>query len=112
MNNTSRFLSPTSPGGLLSQIQNLLPSEKLVIQSITTGQYFFFNETPSGTVGGGNKTFTLLHSPNPAQSLELAINGIKQTYTTDYSVTGSTITMANAPMEGDIIKCNYTVSPV
>lgn len=57
-------------------------------------------ETPSGTINGSNTTFTLTHTPNPSVSLQLYENGIMQRAGVDYTLSGSTITMTQAPMGG------------
>lgn len=65
------------------------------------------NEVPAGTVDGTNKTFTLAASPNPSTSLHLFLNGVRQTPTTDYSISGSTITMVAAPGIGSTLLADY-----
>ncbi len=55
---------------------------------------FADSETPavvSGTV------FTLAHTPNPALSLELYVNGLLQIQGTDYTLSTATITYGTAP---------------
>ena len=109
----SRFLAPKVPGGLLSAIQGLLTaSETLVIQAITSGTYFHINEVPTPAVDGTVTDFTLVDTPNPTTSLEVYLNGTKQTITTNYTLSGNTLTMVSAPQLGDDFKVNYIVSPV
>lgn len=110
----SRFLNPQTPGGLLSTVQGLLTaSETLVIQSITSGTYFIFNETPAGTKNGSNQTYTLANSPKPTGSLELYYNGQLLTQGTDYTLSTLTITLtAVKPVSSDVLTANYTVSPI
>jgi len=74
--------------------------------STMTGS-FADNETPSGTVDGSNKTFTLANSPSPADSLMLFVNGVFQTSGEDYSLSGDTITFTVAPPSGSIIRAFY-----
>lgn len=88
-------------------------SQELVIQAFTANTYFVYDETPSGSINDSNVTFVLAHTPNPANSLELYLNG--QTLVAggaDFTLSGLTITMVNAPFTGDILTANYTVSPV
>ena len=68
---------------------------------------FADNETPSGAVNGTNVTFTLAHPPNPATSLLLYVNGVLQLYGADFTLSGSTITMTNAPSTGAILTAFY-----
>jgi hypothetical protein len=59
-------------------------------------------ETPSGTIDGVNKVFTLSQTPFPAGSLQLSRNGILQTAGgVDYTLAGATITYTAAPLVGD-----------
>lgn len=55
---------------------------------------FADSETPA-TVSG--TVFTLAHTPNPALSLELYVNGLLQIQGTDYTISGPTITFGSAP---------------
>jgi hypothetical protein len=66
---------------------------------------FAYDETPSGVLNGSNVTFTLAQTPNPSSSLILSNNG--QVLTgggVDYILSGSTITMVNAPVDTDILR--------
>lgn len=108
------FLRPNIPGGLLSALSGLLTAnEELVIQAITAGTYFKFNETPSGSINDVNVTFTLASAPAPAASLELYLNGQLMTAGgVDYTLSSLTITMVTAPPTGSVMRANYTISPV
>ncbi len=68
---------------------------------------FADSETPGGAVNGTNAAFTLLHAPNPAASLKLYKNGVLLQNTADYTLSGSTITMTNAPQQGDTLLADY-----
>ena len=89
-------------------------SQELVAQAITDGTYFQHNVTPSGSINDSNTVFTLTASPNPAASLELRLNGIilRSGAGNDFTLSGSTITMAVAPASGDTLTASYTVSPI
>ncbi len=110
---SSRFLHPVTPGFLLSEVQGLLTaSETLVVQAIATGTYFHINEVPTGLINGSNTNYTLAANPNPDTSLEVYLNGVKLQVTTDYTLSGTTLTMLIAPETGMILQVNYIVSPV
>ena len=68
-----------------------------------------WNEVPSGTIDGTNKTFTLAHTPDTG-SLLLFLNGIleREGASYDYTLSGGTITMAVAPPAGSTLLCSYT----
>lgn len=58
------------------------------------GTSTFYSETPTGTINGVNKIFTVIHPINFI--FTLAMNG-QFIHPVDYSVLGSTITFINAP---------------
>ncbi len=64
-------------------------------------------ETPSGTINGSNVTFTL--SATPAAGLMLFLNGqlLSPGAGNDYTISGNTITMAAAPVSGDVLAASY-----
>ena len=66
-------------------------------------------EVPSGSINGSNVTFTLAFAPSPAKSLLLVQNGIilEQGIGNDYTLAGSTITMAVAPNNGAVLLAWY-----
>lgn len=68
-----------------------------VIPPIPEELLFSENETPSGSMDGSNAIFTLAHSPDPADSLILVLNGQVQTQGVEYTLSGDTITFAVAP---------------
>lgn len=71
---------------------------------------FADNETPSGTVDGANKVFTLAHAPSPSSSLNLFWNGQRLVDGSDFTLSGLTITYAAgfaAPVAGDSYNANY-----
>jgi hypothetical protein len=90
----------------------------LVYWSPVTGQLVYVDQTvvnsatpavnevvPSGAINGSNVTFTL---PSvPTNYLQLFLNGVLQLPTTNYTITGNTITMNTAPQTGDQLFCVY-----
>ena len=65
-------------------------------------------ETPSGTINSSNVTFTLAHAPSAAASLILVLNGaVQNAGGNDYTLSGSTITFASAPLTGSNLICWY-----
>lgn len=67
---------------------------------------FVYGETPSGSVNGSNTSFTIANTPTSG-TLRLFENGLRLKATTDYSISGTTITMVNAPLTGDILQVDY-----
>lgn len=64
-----------------------------------SGINFSDKEVPSGSINDSNVTFTLAHTPT-AGSEHVYLNGVLQTITTDYSISGATITFVTAPPVG------------
>lgn len=69
---------------------------------------FIHNETPSGSVNGSNVTFTLANTPQSGKLL-LFLNGLLQEEGSgnDFTISGTTITMAVAPTTGDKLRATY-----
>lgn len=63
---------------------------------------FIVPETPSGTIGGGNVSFTL--STNYTSQGMLFLNGIKLISGKDYTRSGASITMVVVPQTGDTLE--------
>lgn len=110
---SSRYLNPTTPGGLLTIFggSSFTATEELTLQNIAAGTYFVFNEVPTGVIGGGNVTFTVAHTVNPANSLQVILNGQELKLTEDYTFTSPTITFNSAPDAGSILLVHYTRQP-
>jgi hypothetical protein len=69
---------------------------------------FVDSEVPSGTVNGTNAAFTLTNTPTSG-SVHLHKNGLRQSPTTDYTISGGTITFVsgNIPQTGDVLLVDY-----
>lgn len=66
------------------------------------------NVTPTGTINGSNKVFTLPFAPSPAASLKLFLNGMYMTPGgEDYTLSSLTITYVNAPLTGAIHRAHF-----
>jgi hypothetical protein len=71
---------------------------------------FTDGETPSGTIGGSNLTFTLATAPSPTTSLRLYKNGMLLQQGSDYTLSNASITFssaATAPQTGDVLIAGY-----
>lgn len=120
---SSRFLNPTTPGGLLSPgLGGLTATEQLTVQNIANGTYFVENEVPSGTVNGvddgqgnisGNTVFTTANTVNPTSSIQVYLNGSRvKGGGVDYTFSSTnTITFVTAPLTGSILLVNYRRQP-
>lgn len=90
--------------GMIKPIVRIQPTPSGSIVSTS----FADNETPSGTVNGVNDTFTLAHTPIPAGSLQLTVNGqLMKANGTDYTLTTNSIVFVTAPPTGSIIIAWY-----
>lgn len=69
---------------------------------------FADDETPTGAIDDVNVTFTLAHTPSPAASLQLFLNGaLQQPGGGDYTLATATITFNSAPLTGSILIAWY-----
>jgi hypothetical protein len=68
---------------------------------------FWKKEVPSGTIGGGNKVFTLSQTPVESDSVTVYLNGLRQTPTIDYTISTITVTFVTAPALGQVVTCDY-----
>ncbi len=68
---------------------------------------FSDDETPAGAIDGVNKVFTWANAPNPASSLQVFLNGVKQAPGGDFTLAGAVMTMGIAPPVGTTINGNY-----
>ena len=82
-------------------VNKRVPASMLVSTTV-----FVEGETPSGSVNDSNVTFTLANTPTVG-SVKVYQNGIRLKVTTDYTISGATITFITAPTTGDIILCDY-----
>jgi len=70
---------------------------------------FVDNEVPTGALDGADVTYVLANTPDPAGSLRVYLNGIRQDEgaSDDYTLTTATITFAAAPISTDKILADY-----
>lgn len=73
---------------------------------ITSAASFVTGEVPSGTVNGSNVTFTLANTPTSG-TVRVFQNGLRDKVTTDYTISGTTITFVTAPLTGDLLLTDY-----
>lgn len=64
-------------------------------------------ETPSGTINGSNKSFTLAFTPDDANGVSVFLNGLRQKVTTHYTISGTTITFVTAPATAQDLYVEY-----
>ena len=67
------------------------------------------NEIPTGTINGTNTTFTLAYTPM-AGTLHLVRDGQELYVTDDYTISGATITMLEAPLTGSKLVAHYKIN--
>lgn len=73
-----------------------------------TASNFVDKEVPSGSINGSNTAFTLANTP-VAGSEHVHLNGVllRSGGGNDYTISGTTITMATAPLSGEFIVVSY-----
>jgi hypothetical protein len=67
----------------------------------------FEQETPTGAVNGLNVTFTLAFTPLENEAVKVYLDGLLLRQGTDYTISGSTITMTTAPALAQQIWAEY-----
>lgn len=67
---------------------------------------FVHDETPTGAVNGVNTSYTLANAPTVG-TLVLYEGGRRLLLTTDFTLSGSTITMTYAPPSGSSVRADY-----
>ncbi len=72
----------------------------------SVGTVVTVNETPSGNVNWSNTVFTLSATP-ASNEVMVTINWLKQKETTDYTVSGTTLTFVVAPFTWALIEVFY-----
>lgn len=91
------FITATDVQGALIELAD-------AIDAIPAAASFAFNETPSGSINGSNTSFNLTNAPINS-SLQLFLNGqaLRAGSGNDYTISGTTITMATAPTAGETL---------
>ena len=79
-------------------------THRMLVSGATTANH---NETPTGTINGSNKVFTLANAPSPAGSLMLFRNRLLMIQDTDYTLSTLTITYTFAPPVDTIHRAWY-----
>lgn len=77
--------------------------------AIAMEQHFLDPYTPTGDINGVNTDFTLSHTPSPATSLKVYKDGQKQKLTTDYTLSGVTVSFVTAPLTDSIIEVEHRI---
>jgi len=100
-----RFYCTSNTGGTLGSTAVTYVQDTAGSLSPTN---FVTEETPSGTINGSNTTFTLANTPTSG-TVKLYLNGVRQKSGAgnDYTISTNTITMATAPVSGDVLLVDY-----
>lgn len=70
-------------------------------------KHFFTLETPTGSVNSSNTSFSIAQTPLENDAVLIFKNGLLQRPTTDYSLSGTTITFVTAPATGSDLVVYY-----
>lgn len=96
-----------SINSLATQVANLQASSD---NMQANSDNIVWNEIPTGTVNGVNKVFTLAYTPEATDKILVFVNGVlkeQDAGEADYTISGSTITFVDAPMEYSKIMVTY-----
>ena len=97
----------------IPQNQSILSlQQKQATASAGTPGTLVTGETPTGTINGTNKTFTVVTAPITG-AIMLVYTPLNQPtqflqYGNDFTVSGSTLTLLVAPLTGSALTANYT----
>lgn len=95
----------------VAALNSTITSLQNTVSSLSAGSTAAFSdaEAPLGSINGSNATFTLAKSPAAPTSVALYKNGVLQSYGTDFTVSGQTVTFASAslPQSGDLVQAFY-----
>ena len=77
--------------------------------STTVAIVFVDNEVPTGALDGSNLTYKLSRTPSPSSSLQFFRNGLLLKPGTDYTLSGSTVSLdaSQVPQQGDTLLTSY-----
>lgn len=85
---------------------NLTAAEEAWIIAEAAVGRFKHDETPTGAVDGVNTTFTTANAP-VAGTLIVYEGSVRKLLTTDFTLSGSTITFTYSPPNGSYIRVDY-----
>jgi hypothetical protein len=104
--NSSGVLAPVTLSGDVSSVT--AAGEVTLATSVLKAANYITREAPSGSVNGTNAVYTLAATP-VSGSESVFLNGILQEpgAGNDYTISGGTITFADAPVSGDRIRVSY-----
>lgn len=77
-------------------------SEKFLAETVA-------QETPSGLINGSNTSYSLAQTPESASAVALYLDGLLLTQGTDYTISGTAITMTTAPALAQVLRAQYLV---
>lgn len=100
------WLCTSNAGGTINS--TAITWQQIPTSAGLTNSNFVTRETPSGSINGSNTAFTLANTP-VSGSEEVFLNGqlLEPGGGNDYTISGANITMATAPLTGEIIRVNY-----
>lgn len=104
--NAQGVLTPVTLSGDVSSVTS--GGEVTLVSNVLKATNYITRETPSGAVNGTNDEYTLAHTP-VVGSESVFLNGLLQEpgAGNDYTISGATITFADAPVSGDRVRVSY-----
>lgn len=106
--NDTGVISPTALSGDVNSITGA--GAVTLDANIMRVNWQVTREAPSGNVDGSNAVYTLANMPITGSEM-VFLNGLLQEpgEGNDYSISGGTITFADAPVTGDRVRVTYTI---
>lgn len=105
-NADTAWLSSANAGGTLGS--TAITWTNPITAGALTSANFIDKEVPSGSINGSNTAFTIANTP-VSGSEHVYLNGVLQESGSgnDYTISGTSITMATAPLSGEKIRVTY-----
>ncbi|MBQ6449997.1 tail fiber protein [bacterium] len=93
-------------------VTNAATAQSTAVAAAKTFDNMIWNETPSGTKNGTNKTFTIANTPVATDKIHFKMNGVELTQgsSADYTVSSTTLTITanyHAPESTDTLTVSY-----
>lgn len=103
----SNFATAATPYTGSEEFAGLQDGDNALLQLQGIQQYLAQFLVPDTFTGTGGTAFTLTRTPFYPAGAMVTVNGVELVYTTDYSISGTTLTLVNAAASTDVVKARY-----
>lgn len=104
---TSLFPDATTPYTGAETAGGLQAGENVQLTLPGIQQFLAQFLVPDAFTGTGGTAFTLTRTPFYPAGAMVTVNGVELVYATDYSISGTTLTLVNGVTASDVVKARY-----